>query len=327
MPVCCRALLVTVGAMTEAGQVRFIEVGDKAAGQRLDNFLLRELKGCPKSLIYRVIRKGQVRVNGKRSKPDSRLAGGDQVRIPPLRIADREQPLTPGTQLARLLSGSILHENEDFLVINKPAGLAVHGGSGVRLGMIEALRQLRPEWQDLELVHRLDRDTSGCLVISKNPIFLREINKKIKNRSVIKIYHALVHGYWPDSLQEVDAPLVKDQLESGERMVRVSAQGKTALTRFRVLEHLGRQATLVEARLDTGRTHQIRVHCRHAGHPILGDPKYGNRNLPESLKGIKKLCLHAAKLEFSYPEQGPYHQFEAALDDDFEAILKLLRSK
>lgn len=313
--------------MADSSRVRIVEASDKVSGQRLDNFLLRELKGCPKSLIYRVIRKGQVRINGKRSKPDTRLESGDKIRIPPLRLPAREQPVQPGARLTRLLNDSILHENEDFLVINKPAGLAVHGGSGVRLGMIEALRQLRPEWRELELVHRLDRDTSGCLVIAKSSIFLREINKQIKNKSVTKIYQALVYGFWPDSLQEVNAPLAKNHLESGERMVRVSPDGKPALTRFRVLEHLGRQATLVEAQLDTGRTHQIRVHCLHAGHPILGDPKYGGRNLPESLKDLKKLCLHAVKLEFRYPKDGQHHQFQAALDDDFEAILKLLRSK
>ena len=313
--------------MAQASQVRIVEAGEKVAGQRLDNFLLRELKGCPKSLIYRVIRKGQVRVNGKRSKPDTRLNQGDKIRIPPVRLPDREQPPKPGTSLASLLQGSVLHENEDFLVINKPAGLAVHGGSGVRLGLIEALRQLRPEWQDLELVHRLDRDTSGCLVIARNTSFLREINRQIKEKSVTKIYYALVQGFWPDSLKEVSAPLAKNHLKSGERMVRVSPDGKAALTRFRVLEHLERQATLIEAQLETGRTHQIRVHCQHAGHPVLGDPKYGNRNLPAPLQDIKKLCLHASQLEFSYPRDGPRHKFQAALDQDFEAILKLLRSK
>ncbi|MBT8147107.1 MAG: RluA family pseudouridine synthase, partial [Gammaproteobacteria bacterium] len=291
--------------MADSSGVRIVEASDKVQGQRLDNFLLRELKGCPKSLIYRVIRKGQVRINGKRSKPETRLESGDQIRIPPLRLPSREQAVRPGARLTRLLNDSILEENEDFLVMNKPAGLAVHGGSGVRLGMIEALRQLRPEWRELELVHRLDRDTSGCMVIAKKTMFLREINKLIKNKSVTKIYHALVLGYWPDSLQEVDAPLARNYLESGERMVKVSSDGKTALTRFRVLEHLGRQATLIEASLDTGRTHQIRVHCRHAGHPILGDPNYGSRDLPESLQGINKLCLHAAKLEFRYPQDGP----------------------
>jgi len=313
--------------MAEAGQVRLAEATEKEAGQRLDNFLLRELKGCPKSLIYRIIRKGQVRINGKRCKPDTRVSPGDKIRIPPLRLPSREQPAKPGAQLVSLLQKSILHENEDFLIINKPAGLAVHGGSGVRLGLIEALRQLRPEWQGLELVHRLDRDTSGCLVVAKNSIFLREINRTIKEQSVTKIYWALVQGYWPESLKEVDAPLAKNQLESGERMVRVSADGKAAKTRFRVLEHLGRQATLVEAQLETGRTHQIRVHCQSVGHPVLGDPKYGKRNVPGVLKGIKKMCLHASRLEFHYPQDGPLHKFQAELDDDFVAILKLLRSQ
>jgi 23S rRNA pseudouridine955/2504/2580 synthase len=316
-----------VEAKVEASQVSHLVVSDRGAGQRLDNFLLRELKGCPKSLIYRVIRKGQVRVNGKRSKPDTRLESGDTIRVPPLRLPDRSQPAQPGVQLAETLQKSILFEDEHFLVINKPAGLAVHGGSGVRLGMIEALRQLRPEWQGLELVHRLDRETSGCLVIAKNTSFLKEINQALQKRSVTKIYRALVQGYWPDTLQQVDAPLAKNQLESGERMVRVNEQGKKSLTRFQVVEHLGRRATLLEVQLETGRTHQIRVHCQYAGHPIVGDSKYGNRVMPDPLKSIKKLCLHASRLEFNYPVDGPRHQFRAALDDDFEEILKLLRSK
>ncbi len=315
------------GARVEAGQVKYLDVGERTAGQRLDNLLLRELKGCPKSMIYRIIRKGEVRINGKRSKPETRLQLGDKVRIPPLRLPDKAQQANPGKHLAALLEASILSENEEFLVLNKPAGLAVHGGSGVRLGLIEALRQLRTEWQDLELVHRLDRDTSGCLVLSKNTIFLREINKILKNNSAIKIYSTLVQGYWPDTLQLIDAPLAKNQLESGERMVKVSAEGKKSLTRFRVVERFGRQATLLEVRLETGRTHQIRVHCQFAGHPIVGDTKYGNRELAAALQGIKKLCLHASRLEFNYPPGGPRHEFFAALNQDFEEALKLLRSK
>jgi 23S rRNA pseudouridine955/2504/2580 synthase len=311
----------------ETSQVSYLEVSDRGAGQRLDNFLLRELKGCPKSLIYRIIRKGQVRVNGKRSKPDTRLESGDKVRVPPLRLPGSSQPARPGAQLAELLQKSIRFENDHFLVINKPAGLAVHGGSGVRLGMIEALRQLRPEWRGLELVHRLDRETSGCLVIAKNTQFLKAINQALKDRSVTKIYLALVQGYWPDTLRQINVPLAKNQLESGERMVRVSEQGKKSLTRFQVVEHLGRRATLLEVELETGRTHQIRVHCQHAGHPIIGDAKYGNRDQPDAIRSIKKLCLHASRLEFNYPIDGPRHQFQAALDDDFEEILNLLRSK
>lgn len=304
-----------------------VQVDAETAGQRLDNFLLKILKGCPKSRIYRMIRKGEVRINRKRAKPDSRLSEGDAVRIPPVRLSERQSPPKPGPSLSALLQSSILHEDDNFLVINKPAGLAVHGGSGVTLGLIEAMRQLRPEWHNLELAHRLDRDTSGCLLVSKNMSFLREINSQIKQKSVTKIYFALVLGYWPDGLQVVDAPLQKNRLESGERMVKVDSEGKRALTRFGVVEHLGRQATLLEAELDTGRTHQIRVHCRHAGHPILGDPKYGERNLPAAIGEIKRLCLHASRLEFNYPANGPLYEFQAPLGADFLAIVKLLRSQ
>ncbi|MCB1671756.1 MAG: RluA family pseudouridine synthase [Gammaproteobacteria bacterium] len=313
--------------MSDHPQVQFTRVEAGAAGQRLDNFLLAQLKGCPKSRIYRMIRKGEVRLNRKRARPDSRVAEGDMVRIPPVRLAERTAPPKPGASLADLLQNRILLENDDFLVIDKPAGLAVHGGSGVRLGLIEALRQIRPEWQSLELVHRLDRDTSGCLIVAKNSIFLKEINRQLKNKSVSKIYLALVQGFWPDTLHEIDAPLQKYRLESGEGMVRVADEGKPALTRFRVLEHFGRLATLVEVQLETGRTHQIRVHCRHAGHAILGDAKYGSRDLPAALQGVQRLCLHAARLEFSYPSGGPGYRIEAALDADFEATVKLLRSQ
>jgi len=176
-------------------------------------------------------------------------------------------------------------------------------------------------------VHRLDRDTSGCLIVAKNRIFLKEINKKLKNNSVTKIYSVLVQGYWPDELREVNAPLEKNYLESGERMVRVSPDGKKAVTHFRVVQHFQRMATLLEARLETGRTHQIRVHCRHAGHPIIGDQKYGSRRLAEPLKGVDRLCLHAASVAFNYPGDGPLHEFHAALDQDLIAVLNLLRSK
>ncbi len=309
--------------MPENPKVRFARVDAEAEGQRLDNFLIGQLKGCPRSRIYRMIRKGEVRVNRKRARADSRVAEGDEIRIPPVRLAEREAPPGPGQSLIQLLERRVLVEEESFLVVNKPAGLAVHGGSGIRLGIIEAMRQIRPEWHNLELVHRLDRDTSGCLVIAKNATFLKEINRQFKDKSVSKVYLALVQGYWPDSLQVVNAALQKYHLDSGERRVKVDAAGKRSVTRFRVVEHFGSAATLVEAQLETGRTHQIRVHCRHGGHPVLGDSKYSGRDLRE----VGRLCLHAARLEFNYPAHGPVHGFEAPLDEDFEAIVKLLRSR
>ncbi|MBL4821196.1 MAG: RluA family pseudouridine synthase, partial [Gammaproteobacteria bacterium] len=228
---------------------------------------------------------------------------------------------------SQFLLKRILFENELFLVINKPAGIAVHGGSGVRLGLIEAMRQLKPQWKELELAHRLDRDTSGCMIIAKDPIFLRQIHQQLKQKSVNKIYLALVQGYWPDQLIEVDAPLLKNYLRSGERVVRVDKSGKSSLTRFETVEHFGRGATLIKAMPVTGRTHQIRVHCQSTGHAILGDPKYACPGQPGSRPDIKKLCLHAASIEFEAPHGGKMFKFEAPLDEFMEAQFKLLRSQ
>lgn len=313
--------------MTEHNQVRIVDVSPKSEGQRLDNFLLRELKGVPKSRIYRLIRKGEVRLNRKRCKPDSRLNVGDQVRIPPVRMSKPGTPPKPGESLTTLLLESLIIEDELYMAINKPAGLSVHGGSGVRLGLIEALRQLKPHWQELELAHRLDRDTSGCMVIAKDPQFLKFMHEQLQQKTVNKTYLALVHGFWPDSLVEVDAPLQKNMLQSGERMVKVDQSGKPSLTRYEVVEHFGTTATLIKAMPVTGRTHQIRVHCQSAGHAIVGDSKYSSPSASTQLSNVKGLCLHAAKLEFQVIPDTQTTVIEAPLGVFLKEQLNSLRSK
>lgn len=285
-------------------QVRFIEIEEDQAGQRIDNFLRTALKGVPKSLIYRLLRKGEVRVNKKRIKPDGRLQAGDLVRIPPVRVAEPGQQPLAGQGLLNVLEQSVLYESDALLVINKPSGLAVHGGSGINLGLIEALRQLRPTARFLELVHRLDRDTSGCILVAKKRSMLRFLHEGLRNKQIDKIYHALVSGRWESRDQVVDAPLLKNELKSGERIVRVQDAGKASVTRFKVLRRFGAQSTLVEARPVTGRTHQIRVHAQFRGHPIIGDEKYGTDEVNNQMRqrGITRLFLHAARLRLTLPD-------------------------
>ncbi len=287
-----------------ANKVRFIEVESDQAGQRIDNFLRTALKGVPKSMIYRLLRKGEVRVNKRRIKPDGRIQAGDLVRIPPIRVAEPNEVPLVGQGLLDLLASSILYESKSLIVINKPSGLAVHGGSGINLGLIEALRQLRPEERFLELVHRLDRDTSGCIMIAKKRSMLRFLHEALRQNRVNKIYHALVVGKWETRDNQVDAPLRKNELKSGERIVKVQADGKASLTRFRVLRRFGQEATLIEAKPVTGRTHQIRVHTQFAGHPIIGDEKYGVESINKVMKsqGIRRLFLHSATLDVALPE-------------------------
>lgn len=282
--------------------VRLETVQPEYDGQRLDNFLLRELKGVPKSRIYRILRKGEVRVNGKRVKPEYRLIEGDVVRIPPIRVSEQVQQVA-SDGLKNLLGDAILLENEHFIVVNKPAGMAVHGGSGISLGLIETLRQMRPEARFLELVHRLDRDTSGCLLVAKKPAALKYFHELLRQEHQIdKVYLALVIGRWANRQKKIEAPLRKNELSSGERIVRVAADGKPSLTEFSVRERFGDFATLVEARPITGRTHQIRVHAQFAGHPILGDEKYADERCVELAEeiGLNRLFLHAEKLGFQW---------------------------
>ncbi|MGM1053548.1 MAG: RluA family pseudouridine synthase [Pseudomonadota bacterium] len=312
--------------MAEGRDVQWVEVTEGQDGQRIDNFLLTRIKGAPRSLIYRLVRKGEVRVNKKRVKPDTRLAIGDLVRIPPLKLSPREAVLEVSDNLRNLLAGSVLVEGRDWLVINKPAGLAVHGGSGVKIGLIEALRQVREDLDFLELVHRLDRDTSGCLLLAKSRPALLSLNTALKEQKMDKRYLALVAGRWPARRDYVAARLDRYILANGERRVRVDPKGKVSRTRFAVREAFAR-ATLMEAEPVTGRTHQIRVHAAHTGQPLLGDDKYASRasqRLSLSL-GVGRLFLHAESLTFPEPTSGRPVQIKAPLPEELQAVLTRVR--
>jgi 23S rRNA pseudouridine955/2504/2580 synthase len=293
--------------------VKWLLVDEESAGQRLDNFLMRHLKGVPKTHIYRIIRSGEVRINKGRASADTRVESGDEVRLPPVRISDKvaekaERP-APGREFP------LLFEDESLLAIDKPAGVAVHGGSGVSFGVIEQLRQARPQAKLLELVHRLDRDTSGILLVAKKRSALRHLQDQFRERETGKTYLALVKGDWPAKLKVIDQPLLKFLLQGqdgaeGERRVRVTTpedpDGMRSVTLVKVSRCLP-GATLLEVTIKTGRTHQIRVHLASQGHPIAGDDKYGdfewNRQLqrPGSSPGLKRMFLHAWRLQFNHP--------------------------
>ena len=306
--------------MSPSDKVQYVQVPERQSGQRLDNFLLRELRGLPRSRIYRLIRRGEVRVNRGRCKPETRLEKGDRVRIPPHAGLQGAAPATASEKLKQSLIDCILFEDEAMLVLNKPAGLPVHGGSGIRIGLIEALRQTRPEWLEAELAHRLDRETSGCLVIAKQVGFLRHFQRQLRTGAVDKRYLALVQGHWPQALHLIDQALRKNRLSSGERMVKPDPDGKAAKTRFQIKQQFV-NATLLEIQLETGRTHQIRVHCQHAGHPIIGDRKY---HLTTLAIPHKHLTLHAQKISF-HPTPASPITFEAPLPPHFAQLLKSLR--
>lgn len=304
--------------------VRMVEVADDRDGQRIDNFLAGQLKGVPKSLIYRLLRTGQVRVNGKRAKADTRLTGGDEVRIPPVRTAEPQQAGTPPASLVQRVQQAIIHEDRDFLVLDKPAGVASHGGSGVTFGAIELLRAARPD-ETLELAHRLDRDTSGVLVFARRRPALIALQALIRDGQITKQYLALLCGHPKRSRFDVNVPLRKSVLHGGERMVRVDESGKAALTAFHTIETFA-DASLCEVTLYTGRTHQIRVHAQHAGHPLAGDEKYGLRdmNLRFREAGLRRLFLHAKRFEFELG--GKTYSFSAPLAPDLaDALEKLPR--
>jgi len=310
---------------SQASGVQLLEVSPELAGQRIDNFLRTQLKGVPKTLIYRILRKGEVRVNKGRIKPEYKLQAGDVVRVPPLRLAERDESAPLAQGLLERLEAAIVFEDKALIVLNKPAGIAVHGGSGLSFGVIEALRQLRPDVKELELVHRLDRDTSGLLMVAKKRSMLRHLHQELRGDGVDKRYMALVQGRWEASKKQVNAPLLKNTLRSGERMVEVTDEGKEALTLFRVLRRFGDFATLVEAKPVTGRTHQIRVHARHAGHVIAGDSKYGDEEFSKVIRelGGKRLFLHAYALRVPLPDGGEL-TLEAPVDDLWARTLERL---
>ncbi len=306
--------------------VQTVHIGSDLAGQRIDNFLLTRLKGAPRSLVYRILRRGEVRVNRGRVRPSYRLTAGDSIRIPPLRLAVA-QAVTPDARVLNRIRDSILYEDGRLLIIDKPSGIAVHGGSGLSYGVIEALRALRPEAPFLELAHRLDRDTSGCLLIAKRRSALRRVHALLREGAVEKRYLALVCGAWAEAARSVDLALRKNVLSSGERMVRVAADGKAALTEFLPTRRFA-DAALLDVRLHTGRTHQIRVHAAHIGHPVAGDDKYGDAACNARLRalGLRRLFLHARSLRFEMPEDGQRVEVSAPLEPALARLLERLEA-
>ncbi len=304
--------------------VRHIAVGPEQAGQRIDNFLLARLKGVPRSHVYRILRTGQVRVNRHRIKPDYRLRAGDEVRMPPVRTSVARAG-APAPGLLERIQTAILYEDKGLLLINKPSGVAAHGGSGVSHGVIEALRALRPDAPRLELVHRLDRDTSGCLLVAKKRSVLRALHAMLRNGEIEKRYRLLVKGVWRGGARTVKTRLQKGKLQSGERMVRIDEQGKIAKTVFEPVAVYA-QASLLEACLLTGRTHQIRVHAAHIDHPVAGDAKYGDKafNCAMRERGLKRMFLHACRLRFEHPDTGDRLDLTAPLQPELQAVLEAL---
>jgi 23S rRNA pseudouridine955/2504/2580 synthase len=294
-----------------------LEVGENGVGQRIDNYLLRILKGVPKSHVYRILRSGEVRVNSGRIKPEYRLKAGDKVRVPPIRTA------APKPAVLRPLQLPIVYEDEALIVIDKPSGVAVHGGSGVSFGAIESLRAERPQAKFLELAHRLDRDTSGLLIVAKKRSALVELHRMLREGEVEKIYLAVAKGVPKQPEFEIRESLHKYVTSQGERRVAVREGGKAAATKVRLLKQ-GDSSSLLELRLLTGRTHQIRVHLAHAGHPVLGDDKYGDFPLNHGLEkqGVKRLFLHAASLAFKHPISGAALAFKAPLPEEMKGFIR-----
>jgi 23S rRNA pseudouridine955/2504/2580 synthase len=313
-------------AQSKASAVRYLEIDDTRAGQRLDNFLLAVLKGVPKSHVYRLLRKGEVRVNKGRAKPDYRLQAGDSVRLPPVRTRpepDRARATAPPPWLAE----RILYEDEHLMVLDKPAGLAVHAGSGVQSGLIEILRAARPEAGMLELAHRLDRDTSGCLLLAKSRAALTALHRMLREGEIRKHYLALVKGRWQGGPRQITEALERTASRVRTAEDSEAPGGKAAASWFRPVRGYD-SATLMEVELLTGRTHQARVHAAHAGHPIAGDDKYGDWDFNRALRqsGLKRVFLHAARLELRHPVTGSKLQLEAPLPPDLTGVLDRIRA-
>ena len=294
-----------------------LEVGEESVGQRIDNFLIRNLKGVPKSHVYRILRSGEVRVNSGRIKPDYRLVDGDKGRVPPVRVASPE-----ARPPARSLALPVVFEDDALIVIDKPSGVAVHGGSGISFGVIESLRAERPRAKFLELAHRLDRDTSGLLMVGKKRTALVELHRMLRDGEVRKDYVAIVKGRWKGGGRKIDLPLHKYVTAEGERRVSVRDDGQQAISLFKPLA-AGDTASMLDIRLMTGRTHQIRVHAAHVGHPILGDDKYGDFDLNRALvkQGVKRLFLHARQLSLSHPISGEPLAFVSPLPPEMQRFL------
>ncbi|MEZ9302141.1 23S rRNA pseudouridine(955/2504/2580) synthase RluC [Vibrio breoganii] len=308
-------------------QVQFVDIDSDMAGQRIDNFLRNQLKAIPKSMVYRIVRKGEVRVNKKRVKAEYKLQAGDIVRIPPVTLPATEEAPALSTKLNKVseLEHCILYEDEHVLILNKPSGTAVHGGSGLKFGAIEALRALRPEARFLELVHRIDRDTSGILLIAKKRSALRHLQAQFREKTVQKYYFALVMGEWKSSIRKVTAPLLKNEVNS---IVRVNPNGKASETRFKIIEKLN-NATLLQASPITGRTHQIRVHTQYVGHPIAWDDRYGDRRFDAftGKEGLDRLFLHAANIKFIHPGTEKEMDISAPMENKLQRAIEGLRVK
>jgi 23S rRNA pseudouridine955/2504/2580 synthase len=310
--------------------VRQIEVDPEAAGTRLDQFLLRLLPGIPRSRVFRLVRKGEVRVNGKRAGPEHRLQERDIVRVPPVRIEPEPAPGQPARLPGKVLETvqtAIVSEDPRLLVLDKPAGIAVHGGSGLSFGVIEALRAMRPD-EELELVHRLDRDTSGCLLVARKRSALRTLHELLREGLVEKRYLTLVKGHWNLGHTKIDQPLRTDTRTGGERHVRVHVSGKEALSEFKPIQWFGNQATLLEVSLHTGRTHQIRVHAAHVGHPVAGDEKYGDEGFNAEMKaaGLGRMFLHSHSVSFEWPQgaHGGLFSASAPLPAELSSVIDFL---
>jgi 23S rRNA pseudouridine955/2504/2580 synthase len=304
--------------------VRHIEIGAEQAGRRLDQFLLKLFGSVPRSRIYRLVRKGEVRVNGHRADPAQRLAEHDKVRVPPVRLEPEGAPRRVPRPLLERLRRAIIVEDDRLLVIDKPSGIAVHGGSGVSFGVIEILRALRPT-DTLELVHRLDRDTSGCLLVARKASALRVLHALLREGQFEKSYLALVKGHWQHGRTRIDVPLRTDMRVGGERTVKAHPSGKASVSDFRPLQFFGKRATLMEVRLHTGRTHQIRVHAAHAGHALAGDEKYGDPQFNSELAalGLERMFLHAHSVGFEWPQGGAFSA-SAPLPADLSAVVDRL---
>lgn len=314
------AAIPLISSNTQQQGVSIVQVQPDQDGQRLDNFLFKRLRSIPRTRIYRIIRKGEVRVNKKRAKPDTRLQSGDQVRLPPLQMRTDSSPADPPHRLLELMDNNILFENQHLLVVNKPDSIAVHAGSGLHFGIIDLVRRSRSD-NAIELVHRLDRDTSGCLMLAKSRKALLHYQQMLKQHEMTKTYLAVVHGLWPADLQAIDLPLRKTLGGNAERRVVVDRSGKTAQTRIVKIDRV-QAFSILRLELITGRTHQIRVHCQHAGYPIVGDSKYGDTDLDQQCRrrGIKRLMLHAWRLVIPGSAYNPSLTLTAPVPELFERL-------
>ncbi|MES1992770.1 MAG: RluA family pseudouridine synthase [Pseudomonadota bacterium] len=317
----------TAAGMPGMSGVQYVEVSAERAGQRLDNFLLGQLKDLPRPHVYRILRTGEVRVNGRRAKPDYRIQAGDRVRLPPLQRAATIEPTAPPAGLMGEIAGRILYEDDHLLAVNKPAGLAVHAGTGVAYGLIDVLRALRPHFPELNLVHRLDRGTSGCLVVAKTRADLLMLNRAFADRACGKVYMALTAGHWAQARTIVRQALDVEHREQGERSVRVDTErGQAAVSRFQEIERFP-GSSLVRVEIDTGRTHQIRVHAATAGHVLAGDDRYGKHDFNRQMArmGLRRMFLHAAELVLPFADGKPF-RFKAPLPEDLARVLTALRA-